>query len=166
MIEVLVAMLVLGTAAMAMIMLQLQALRSSRDNALQSRAVLMAVELAELRAEYRAAGSPGDDPYLLDFDADSIAPSQGDCGDVRCAPQAFARHAVAGWLTRLSNDFPGARATVCRDRRTPAAVASDWTCTGGGTGPVYIKLGWRSARRFDTDGALGQRPQLAMFIGY
>jgi len=165
MIEVLVATLVLGGTAMAMAMLQLQALRSSRDNVLQTRAVAMAVELAELRAEYRAAGSPGDDPYLLDFDAGTVA-AQPDCGEVRCAPDAFARHAAAGWLTRLSDHFPGARAAVCRDSRAPTAVADDWACTGGGAGPVYIKLGWRRAQRFDTAGATPDRPQLAMFIGY
>ncbi|EJN10045.1 type IV pilus modification protein PilV [Herbaspirillum sp. YR522] len=166
MIEVLVSMLVLGTGAMAMIMLQLQALRSSRDNALQSRAVMMAVELAELRSEYRAAGSPGEDPYLLEFEAGGNAPGQGDCSNVRCAPQTFAREAIAGWLTRLSNDFPDARVAVCRDSRAPATVAGDWACTAGGTGPVYIKLGWRGAPRFDTGGAPVERPQLAMFIGY
>jgi Tfp pilus assembly protein PilV len=50
MMEVLVAMLVIGTGALAIAMLQLHALRSGQDSSLQARATLMAQELAELRA--------------------------------------------------------------------------------------------------------------------
>ncbi|MFX5660488.1 type IV pilus modification protein PilV, partial [Acinetobacter baumannii] len=51
MMEVLVAMLVIGTGALAIAMLQLHALRSSQDSSLHARATLMAQELAELRNE-------------------------------------------------------------------------------------------------------------------
>lgn len=168
MIEVLVAMLVLGSGAMAMIMLQLQALRSGRDSALQTRAMMMAVELAELRAEYHAGGvRDGIDPYLLSFNGGALAPIGNSCSAAACSPLEFAAAAVAGWTARWSSNFPGARAAVCRDGRLPSTIASDWSCPQDSTAPVYIKLGWRDARRFGGDnGTAIERPQLTMFIGY
>lgn len=163
MIEVLVAMLVLGSGAMAMVMLQLQALRSSRDGALQSRAMMMAVELAELRAEYRASGHDNEaDPYLISFNNEKPDSSKNSCSDAPCSPQDFARTAINDWHSRLAAGFPAARAVVCRDDRAPATVAGDWSCQQHLSAPVYIKLGWHGS----ANGAIITRPQLTLFMGY
>ncbi|KAF1044099.1 MAG: hypothetical protein GAK35_01887 [Herbaspirillum frisingense] len=142
MLEVLVAMLVIGTGALAMIMLQLHALRSSRENSLQATATMMAQELAELRAAYRPTADAAD-PYLFVFDASRPIPVAADCASAPCDADAFAAAAIGDWNTRLARDFPAARAVVCRDGRADAHA--DWRCDGDPAAPAVLKLSWRRA---------------------
>ncbi|TWC71089.1 type IV pilus modification protein PilV [Herbaspirillum sp. SJZ099] len=164
MIEVLVALLVIGTGALAMLMLQLHALRSSRDNGLQARAAIMAAELAELRAAHRAVAADSADPYLFAFDAGKTPPStSAACASSPCDAAGFAHAAIADWRARLARDFPAARAAVCRD--SGAGTPPDWRCDGNPASPVMLKLGWRRA-----DPAAGNTPDAAplmqLFIGH
>ena len=164
MIEVLVAMLVIGTGALAMVMLQLHALRSSRDNSLQARAAIMAVELAELRAAYHALASGNDDPYLFAFDAAKASDASGaDCASSSpCNAADFAGAAIADWTARLARDFPSARATVCRDRG--ADKPPGWECDNNRASPVMLKLGWQRADSA-TGSASDAAPLMYLFIG-
>jgi type IV pilus assembly protein PilV len=163
MIEVLVAMLVIGTGALAMVMLQLQALRGSRDNALHAGAVALAVELAELRAAQRAGNPYGADPYLFSFDAaQGTATSAPDCIASACDADGFARAAIADWNARLARDFPGARAVVCRDAGARAGTPADWRCDDDPAAPVVAKLGWRRASAGGTSAVV---PLATVFIG-
>ncbi len=160
MIEVLVAMLVIGTGALAMVMLQLHALRSSRDNGLQARAAIMAAELAELRAAHHAMTADGADPYLFVFDAGKAPGASGaGCASSPCDAAGFAHAAIADWTARLARDFPGARATVCRD-----SAADGWQCDGNPASPVMVKLGWHRADA-ETGSASGTAPLMRVFIG-
>ncbi|BEV16957.1 type IV pilus modification protein PilV [Herbaspirillum sp. DW155] len=140
MMEVLVAMLVIGTGALAIAMLQLHALRSSQDSSLHARATLMAQELTELRASLPPA--PGaSDPTLFSFTAERPPVAPADCESAACNPSDFIQSALADWNGRLVRDFPQARVIVCRDaQRTPQV---DWTCDGQASSPVMLKLGWR-----------------------
>ena len=163
MIEVLVAMLVIGTGALAMVMLQLHALRSSRDNSLQARAAAMAGELAELRAAYHAVATGGADPYLFAFDAGKISPSSiAACSSSPCDATGFANAAIADWSARLARDFPAARAIVCRD--SSAGKQPAWRCDDSPTSPVMVKLGWRRADSAPDD-ASNAAPLMQLFIG-
>jgi len=146
MMEVLVAMLVIGTGALALVMLQMHALRSSAESAQHASATLLAQELAELRAASRPASftspTPGaTDPYLFSFTAGRAAPARADCDLAACSPAAFANAAIADWAARLTRELPEARATVCRDAHpTPQ---EQWSCEEAATAPVVLKLGWR-----------------------
>jgi type IV pilus assembly protein PilV len=116
MMEVLVAMLVIGTGALALVMLQLHALRSSAESAQHARATLLAQELAELRAATPIP--PGaSDPYLFSFSAGKAMPARADCDLAPCSPSGFANAVIADWAARLTRELPEARATVCRDAR-------------------------------------------------
>jgi type IV pilus assembly protein PilV len=113
MMEVLVAMLVIGTGALAIAMLQLHALRSGQDSSLQARATLMAQELAELRAALPPP--PGaTDPTLFS----SLPAARHSPRSIANRPPA-ARMIHPGRTGRLERPagprFPEARATVCRD---------------------------------------------------
>lgn len=139
-IEVLVAMLVVGTGALAMVMLQLHALRSSHDSALHARATLMALELAELRAAL--APAPGmADPTLFAFDGGRAPGSHIACSNTPCSAADFASAAIADWSARLTRGFPGARVAVCRDGgQTPQ---QSWSCDHAPAAPVIFRLSWR-----------------------
>jgi len=139
-IEVLVAMLVVGSGALAMVMLQLHALRSSHDSALHARATLMAQELAELRAAL--APGPGlADPTLFAFDGDRAPNSHITCSDAPCSAADFASAAIAEWSARLAREFPAARVAVCRDGS--ATPQQGWSCDHDAAAPVLFRLSWR-----------------------
>jgi type IV pilus assembly protein PilV len=163
MIEVLVAMLVIGTGALAMVMLQLHALRSSRDNSLQAKAAIMAAELAELRAAHHAVTADSTEPYLFTFDANQAPGSSGtDCTSSPCDAAGFATAAVHDWTARLQRDFPAARATVCRDNG--AGDAPGWHCDGNPSSPVVVKLGWQRADSASANTS-NAAPLMHLFIG-
>lgn len=153
MIEVLVAMLLLSSGALALLMMQMHSLRVARDGMLRSQAVMMVAELAELRAEAGAAGAAA---YLFTFDASRDATGAPDCRAQACPPADFARATVAGWQARLREALPGARAVICRDARTQAR--QEWACDGAANSPVVAKLGWPG-------GAPADQPALSLFIG-
>lgn len=153
MIEVLVALLLVGTGALAMAMLQLQTLRGSREAAQQAQAAALAQELAELRLAWRDAAPDGADPYL--FSADAAPSAVGDCA-AGCDAAGFARANVAEWQARLFATLPGARAVVCRD-----GTPSGWRCDHDPAAPVTIKLGWRIG-----GAASDASPLLVLAIGH
>ncbi|NUU04555.1 type IV pilus modification protein PilV [Herbaspirillum robiniae] len=165
MIEVLVAMLVIGTGALAVVMLQLHAIRSARDNAMQAAATTMAAELAELRAAGRDVASGGDDPYLFTFDATRGAAvvTAPDCAASACDARGFAAANVAQWSARLARELPGARAVICRDSRP--ADQPDWQCDASPLSPVVAKLGWKRASDAQAPAPAPARPLMTLPVG-
>ncbi|MCO4855710.1 type IV pilus modification protein PilV [Herbaspirillum sp. WGmk3] len=139
MMEVLVAMLVIGTGALAIAMLQLHALRSSQDSSLHARATLLAQELAELRAALPASAGVAD-PLLFSLAAGKPFTAHADCEQSACSPADFARASLADWSGRLVRDFPQARVTVCRDG--PRPPPEDWRCDGLESSPAVLKMAW------------------------
>ncbi|MBG7621013.1 type IV pilus modification protein PilV [Herbaspirillum sp. AP02] len=167
MMEVLVAMLVIGTGALALVMLQLHALRSSAESARHASATLLALELAELRAASLPTSptspTPGtSDPYLFSFTAGKTPQARADCDLNPCSPGAFANAAIADWAARLARDFPEARATVCRDAHS--TPQDHWSCDEAATAPVVLKLGWRRGAVTAT-AASARAPLLTLVLG-
>lgn len=163
MMEVLVAMLVIGTGALALVMLQLHALRSSTEGARHASATLLAQELADLRAA--TPSTPGAaDPFLFSFTAGKATrPSaQADCDLTPCAPGTFASAAVSDWIARLTQELLEARATVCRDAHS--TPQERWTCEETATAPVVLKLGWRRSAVAAT-AAPARAPLLTLVLG-
>lgn len=160
MIEVLVAMLVVGTGALAMLMLQLQALRSSGDAAYQAHATAMAMELAELRAAHRAAAPDGPDPYLFSVSPAISAATANYCTS-GCDAPAFTGAVIAEWSARLARELPSAQAVVCHDSRSNADA--DWRCDDAASAPVIVKLGWRTGA--NASAPSNATPLMALPIG-
>jgi len=162
MMEVLVAMLVIGTGALAIAMLQLHAMRSGQDSSLQARATLMAQELAELRAALPPLpGAP--DPTLFTLSPGRPPQAPVDCEQAACHPHDFTQAVLADWSGRLVRDFPQGRATVCRDaQQTPHP---DWNCDGLASSPVVLKLAWRRLGTASAS-AVAATPLLSVILGH
>lgn len=168
-IEVLIALLLIGTGALALVMLQLHALRSSHDSSLQARATLMAQELAELRAAFPPRPGAADAGL---FTLQS-GPGQGamvdmagvagmpDCSQHACSREVFLQAALSDWRQRLQRDFPAARAVVCRDGSPHAQRV--WHCDHDAAATVMLKLGWRRPGHTPTQQA--SMPLLTMTLG-
>lgn len=162
MMEVLVAMLVIGTGALAIAMLQLHALRSGQDSSLQARATLMAQELAELRAALPPLSGTSD-PTLFSLSPGRPPQATVDCEQAACGPHDFTQAVLADWSGRLVRDFPQARATVCRDaQQTPHP---DWNCDGLASSPLVLKLAWRRLGTASAP-ATSATPLLMLVLGH
>lgn len=149
-IEVLLAMLLLGIGVLGALRAHVVALQTRHDTALMSGAVHLASSLAERMLANRAVeGSSVPDPYLaLDYDALGGAPSRPAAmchGPTQCDPTQLAAFDVYQIAESVHDAFPGGRVKVCRDASVVAADGTlTWSCDGAAGAPVVIKLGWRA----------------------
>lgn len=143
-IEALIAMLVLGIGALATVMLLLHSLRSSRDSAMQSFAMHMAGELAELRAFHQSTGLPGDTPFAFDIRLETPPAATPGCLNIACPAQDFAATEITAWQRRLSQILPQVRAVLCRDSQSPDETPA-WQCDGAMQSPAVLKMRWSTA---------------------
>ncbi|WP_232073166.1 type IV pilus modification protein PilV [Variovorax sp. RA8] len=148
-IEVLVALLVLSFGLLGMVGLQAMALQNNREARLQSVAVDLARELAEMmRGNKNVAMLDASNPYIGDFSSAPLAPATtSSCLSVgsSCANTTLVANAeMTDWLARVGEDLPGARVKICSDT---APYTGDglpqWDCTAGATNDLLvIKIGW------------------------
>lgn len=149
-VEVLVSIVILSFGLLGMVGLQASALKNNRDARLQSEALGLARELAEMmRANPSVAtqSTAANNPYLGNFRAGgSMAPAApSSCLNVgqRCANATDVASAqMTEWLARANNKLPGIRVTVCMDSAPyDAKGLPQWACNNNGN-ILYIKLGW------------------------
>ena len=148
-VEVLVSIVILSFGLLGMVGLQAGALRNNRDARLQSVAVNLAREMAEMMRGNKAVAvlpaAPAN-PYLGVFSGSALVPAtQSYClaASTACAtPGDVASAEMTEWLARVSAELPGARVTICSDSAPyTAAGLPQWPCTGG-TDMIVIKIGW------------------------
>ncbi|MFS2099249.1 type IV pilus modification protein PilV [Variovorax sp. Varisp85] len=150
-VEVLVSIVVLSFGLLGMVGLQAGSLQANRDARLQSTAVVLARELAEMmRGNKDQALLATANPYLIgEISSNPLAPPTAsyclsigqNCGTDKAA---VAQAELTDWLARVSDALPGARVSICRDT---APFASDgtaqWSCTStDNTDPILVKIGW------------------------
>ncbi len=150
-IEVLISIIVLSFGVLGMVGMQAAALQANREARLQSTAVVLGRELAELmRANKDIANltTSATNPYLGSFSTPLTATAPNYCLNVATSTTACANAtAVASaemteWLTRVDNELPGARVDTCFDSAPfDAAGLPKWTCTNTG-GVMMVKIGW------------------------
>ena len=159
-IEVLVAIAILSLGLLGAVGMQYVALQDNRSARLQSTAVGLGRELAEMMRGNKVVSvqSGANNPYLGDFSSSPLAPStpsyclavnNHDCAD----NTEIARAQLTEWLARVDDQLHGARVVVCRDDVPyDASGLPQWDCTDNSTpNPVvYIKIGWT---RMSTDAA-------------
>ena len=161
-IEVLVSILVLALGVIGAAAMQLTALRTTQQSALQSTALQLASEMADkIRANDSQMAQPDLNNLFLAVDYRAAADAAPDppaklCYANACNGEELARFAIYEWEQRIRSELPGGRARICRDA-TPwdsAKGALSWACSdGAGTdGSLVIKLGWQ-ARNLDGDQA-------------
>lgn len=164
--EVLVSVIVLSFGVLGMVGLQAAALKSNRDARLQSEALGLARELAEMmRANPSVATktAEADNPYLGNFQTGSMVPrSPSNCLDTsstaRCVDNvAVANAQMTEWLARADRVLPGIRVVVCMDTAPyDAEGLPQWGCTAPTSAEQnisFIKLGWT---REDTERQIRQ----------
>lgn len=174
-VEVLVSIVVLSFGLLGMVGMQAASLQSNREARLQSSAVVLGRELAELmRANKDIANrtTSATNPYLGSFSTPLVATSPSYClnvatGTTVCAnPTEIASAQMTDWLTRVDSELPGARVDTCFDSAPfDAAGLPRWACTGTG-GVMVVKIGWTrsSTNRSNTGAAAFERATVPSVI--
>jgi type IV pilus assembly protein PilV len=153
-IEVLVSVVVLSFGLLGMAGMQAASLKSNREARLQSSAVVLARELAEMIRGNKLAGIQpvATNPYFGSFTSPLTATTASYClsvGATACTggtPLAIAtaigNAQMTEWLARVDAELPGARVDICADSAPfDASGLPQWACTGTG-GVVVLKIGW------------------------
>ena len=160
-IEVLVAVFVLGIGVLGAAATQVTALRTRHESSLVSAAVQLATSLAErMQANASQMHVPdATNPYLsLFYDAASEgapSPPASLClADAHCNAAQLAALDVFEFKQAVHRHFPGGRVRVCRDAQPwhGGGHALRWECAPGAA-PVVIKFGWRGK---NPDGSAAQ----------
>lgn len=151
-IEVLVSIIILSFGLLGMVGLQAAALQGNRDARLQSTAVSLARELAEMmRGNKDIALLASANPYLGSFSSPLAAASPSYCLNVGpptptpCAnATAIGNAQMTEWLARVDSELPGARIDICVDSAPyDSSGLPRWPCAVSGTAPTtVIKMGW------------------------
>ena len=150
MIEVLISIVVLSFGLLGMVGMQAAALKANRDARLQSTAIGMARELADMMRGNRVESvrPKNVNPYFST--STNMAPkSTSYClsvGGTCASTEAIANAEMTEWLARVDEELPGARVIVCFDSAPfDANGLPQWDCTDGAAGaetPVVVKIGW------------------------
>jgi type IV pilus assembly protein PilV len=164
-IEVLVSILVLALGVIGAAGMQLTALRTSQQSAIQTTALELATEMADkMRANDRAMKSDdSSNPFLgLDY-ATSVEPDVPGTlcygKSANCDAGQLASFDIYEWKKHLRAALPAARAVICRDAKpwSSAAHGYKWECdassTSAGAAPLTIKVGWQEK---NPDGSLSR----------
>ncbi len=153
-IEVLVAIVILSFGLLGMVGLQAASLRTNRDARLQSSAIVLAREMAEMmRGNKQVAIQINNNPYLI---TKGVQPATDYCLAVgsTCASAVESGQAeVTDWYARVNAELPGAVVAICADKvpYDPSTGAPVWACTPSAasgttiTDPIVIKIGWSRA---------------------
>ena len=153
-IEVLVSIVVLSFGLLGMAGMQAASLQSNREARLQSSAVVLARELAELIRGNKLAGilPAATNPYVGSFSSPLTATTPSYCLSVSAAActgatplviaTAIGNAQMTEWLARVDAELPGARVDICVDSAPfDASGLPQWACTAAG-GVVVLKIGW------------------------
>ena len=153
-IEVLVSVAVLSFGLLGLVGLQAAALQGNRDARLQSTAVSLARELAEMMRGNKDIALGAANPYLGTFNTKPlVATSPSYCLNAGLLPTACASKTevasaqMTEWLSRVNSELPNARVDVCVDSAPyDAAGKPRWACDITGIGATaVIKIGWTRA---------------------
>ena len=152
-IEVLISIIILSFGLLGMVGLQAAALQSNREARMQSAAGSLARELAEMmRGNKDIALLPigATNPYVGNFTSPLTPATAAYCLNVATTTPACANNTATAqaqmteWLSRVDNELPGARVSICVDG-TPydADGLPQWACSLTGVRPnTFIKIGW------------------------
>lgn len=148
-IEVLVSIVVLTFGLLGMVGMQAASLHANREARLQSSAVTLSRELADMIRGNKVVGvlSSGN-PYLGTFNSPLAAATASYCLSVgsssACADTTdIANAEMTEWLARVDAELPGARIVSCFDSAPfDSSGLPQWGCTNGTGAVITIKIGW------------------------
>lgn len=156
-VEVMVSMFILAIGVIGASGMQLAALRTTHQSALQTRALQLAADMADvIRTNVTGHNSkpfPKID-YRASNESEPEAPAQL-CYANPCDAEEFVDFEIYEWKQRIKSALPDGRVQICYDSRPwdNAEKALTWECHAGpgNDAPLVIKLGWQ---RKNPDGSL------------
>lgn len=173
-VEVLVSIVVLSFGLLGMVALQAASLQANRDARLQSTAVVLARELAEMmRGNKDQALLSTDNPYLTEkLDHPLAAPTPSYClsvGSSCSTPEKVAQAELTDWLARVDGALPGASVRICRDTSPFSSDGTaQWSCKSSeSSDPILVKIGWSRPSLKSGDTAVWQasdRPSVVLAV--
>ena len=150
--EVLISVIILSFGLLGMVGLQAAALQGNRDARLQSSAVNLARELAEMmRGNKDISLLATANPYIGNFNTRPLAAvTPAYClnvaaGTLPCANGTqIANAQMTEWLSRVEAELPSPVVRVCIDSAPfETSGIAKWDCSATGTGvSTVIKIGW------------------------
>ncbi len=146
-VEVLISIVILTIGILGMVGMQAAALQANREARLQSSAVVLARELADMIRGNKAVGVlTTSNPYLGAFTAPLAATTEEYCLNVAssCTNNTQVANAqMTEWLARVNAELPGAQVTTCVDGSPfDANGVPKWACNGAAGAAIVIKIGW------------------------
>ncbi|MDO4769237.1 MAG: type IV pilus modification protein PilV [Brachymonas sp.] len=152
-IEVLVAVAVLSLGLLGAVAMQYMALQDNRSARLQSVAVGLGREMAEMMRGNKVVSVQTDmaNPYLGRFVATPLRPDNPSyclaVGQSCSDNEEIARAQVTEWLARVESQLPGTQVVICLDDEPyDAKGLPRWACqepAADAANPVtFIKIGW------------------------
>jgi len=144
-VEVMVAIAIIGLGMFAVTGLQMQGMQGSRDAAARARSTTLANAMADhIRANPEAHGGP--DAYdQVHKDVESVA-NAPDCHANECTAEELAQYEFARWDNRLRERLTSGEAVICRDGADGASddgsSAASPSCEGSSDDPYAIKIWW------------------------
>lgn len=153
--EVLVSILILALGMLAAASLQLSAIRTTQQSAMQTQALALASDIADRMRMNDVVMDQADasNPFLaVNYNADQSLSDPGvfcNRDAANCTPSELAAFEIHAWLKRIRETLPSGRVVICRDSTAydPLTLGFKWACNVGsavGSGaPVTIKIGWQ-----------------------
>lgn len=146
-VEVLVSIVVLSFGLLGMVGLQAASLQANRDARLQSNAIVLARELAEMmRGNKDVALLSAANPYLGTFSSPLVPATPSYCLNVgsSCTTNTdVATGELTEWLARVDAELPSAEVKICHDSAPfDSSNLPRWACTDAVADPIVVKIGW------------------------
>ena len=151
--EVLIAVLILGVGLLGMAKLQTAGLQNTYSANLRTIATQMAYEMTDrIRANKAGFKTPS-------YNNPTIG-AVSDCTSIDCSTDAMAQYDIDQWNTALANNLVGGQGVVCRDN-TPndgaddnsdgtlsstEMACDDVTSSGMGADIYVVKIWWQDER--------------------
>lgn len=161
MLEVLISMFLLAVGVIGATGMLLATQRTSRQSALQTTALQLAADMAELaRMHASMAGRPAQSNGFPTFDFNSSGAAASAAPATRCYIESCNAteqldFELYEWKKRVASTMPSGRAMVCYDAHPweDSGKKLRWDCDAeaGGHAPLVVKLGWQTK---DADGSL------------
>ena len=142
--EALVAIVILGIGAIAVLSLQVSATKAGIDARYQTTALQLAGDLsAMMRSNPTVSTLSSSNPYLISTSSSPSTVAPGSGIGSRSSASDVANNDIVQWYARVYAVLPGARVEVCFDESpyNPSTGVPQWGCTHSGSIP-YIKIGW------------------------
>ncbi len=157
MVEVLIAILILGFGMLGTASLIMVSMKSSNYSSSSSRALSLAREYGEfMQGNVTQTRVITGNVFLIDTNASSSLPSSTatTCQLSDCNSQDMARAQISDWVSRFNAQLPNGRAVVCRDTAPFSSGTPQWACNGSGTNYV-MKIGWNARLGSGEEGGSG-----------